>query len=172
MIEENSFAELAKTCVRAFHVLKIATDRRDIDNSSSPRRQIEDLGRCVDPAQLPLLKMTSDIRTVRHIESAVRERVNYARDSQGHHPGSTDECPVAWRMEMLERLRILDACGLQPIRSESPHGDLGQGDILEVGPIKQHVHGSVDAELLTPPSEVCCCFVISATYSFLNICPP
>ena len=53
-MEEDSFMELAKACVRACHVLKAVTDGRDVDNSSSPsRRQIEDLGRCVDPAQYP-----------------------------------------------------------------------------------------------------------------------
>jgi len=113
-MEEDSFVELAKTCVKAFHVLKIATDGRDIDNSSSSsRRQIEDLGRCVDPAQLPLLKVTNDTRTVRHIESAVRERANCSRDPQEHHPGPTDEGPVVWRTEVLERLRGLDVCGFQ-----------------------------------------------------------
>jgi len=51
MIEEESFVELAKTCVRACHVLKTATDGRDINDLSGPsRRQIEDLGRCVDSA--------------------------------------------------------------------------------------------------------------------------
>jgi len=54
VIEEDLFAELAKTCVRTCHVLKTATDRRDIDSLSGPsRRQIEDLGRCVDPAKPP-----------------------------------------------------------------------------------------------------------------------
>ena len=54
MIEEDSFVELAKTCVRTFHVLRIVTDGRDIDSLSGPsRRRIEELGRCVDPAQLP-----------------------------------------------------------------------------------------------------------------------
>ena len=54
MIEEDSFVELAKTCVGTCHVLKTATDGRDVDSSSGPgRRQIEDLGRCVDPPQSP-----------------------------------------------------------------------------------------------------------------------
>ena len=54
MIEEDSFVELAKTCVRTCHVLKTMTDGRDIDSFNGPsRRQIEDLGRCVDPARLP-----------------------------------------------------------------------------------------------------------------------
>ena len=54
MIEDDSFVELAKTCVKTCHVLKTVTNGRDIDNSSGPsKRRIEDLGRCVDPAQLP-----------------------------------------------------------------------------------------------------------------------
>jgi len=54
MIEEESFVELAKTCVRACHVLKTATDGRDIDDLSGPsRRKIDDLGRCVDSNPAP-----------------------------------------------------------------------------------------------------------------------
>jgi len=102
--------------------------------------------------------VTSDIRTVRHIESAVRERANCARDSHEHSPGSIDGCPVVWRTEMLERLRALDVCGFQPAMltpSKLPQGDLGPGGILEAGTIKQHVQRSTDAEPLIPPSVVC-----------------
>jgi len=54
VIEEDSFVELAKTCVRTFHVLRKVTDGRDIDSLSGPiRRRIEELGRCVNPARLP-----------------------------------------------------------------------------------------------------------------------
>ena len=54
MVEDDSFVELAKTCVRTCHVLKTVTDGRDIDSLSDPsRRWIEDLGGYVDPAQLP-----------------------------------------------------------------------------------------------------------------------
>ena len=119
----------------------------------------------------PLLTMTNDIRIVSHIESVVRERVNCSRGPQEYHSGSIDEDPVAWRTEVLERLRALDVCGFQlavPTRSKLPQGDLGRGGILEVGPIKQYAQGSVDAELLAPISEVCCCFVIYATYSLLT----
>ena len=53
MIEEESFVELAKACVRACRVLKTATDGRDINDLSGPSRgQIEDLGRCVNLIQL------------------------------------------------------------------------------------------------------------------------
>ena len=54
MTKEDSFVELAKTCVRTCHVLKTVTDGRDTDSLSGPsRRWIEDLGRCADPARLP-----------------------------------------------------------------------------------------------------------------------
>jgi len=54
MIKEDSFVELAKTCVRTCHVLRTATDGRDVDGLSGPSiGQIEDLGRWVDSAQLP-----------------------------------------------------------------------------------------------------------------------
>jgi len=54
VVEEDSFVELAKTCVRTCHVLKTVVDGRDIDSLSDPsKRQIEDLGGYVDPTQLP-----------------------------------------------------------------------------------------------------------------------
>jgi len=118
--------------------------------------------------------MTSDIRTVRRIESAVREHANCTRDSQEHYPGSVNECPVALRMEMLERLRTLDVRGFQPAVSTSsklPQGDLGPGGTLEADPIKQHVQRSVDA-VLTPASVVCSYFAISTPYFLLIIYSP
>ena len=101
--------------------------------------------------------MTSDIRTVHRIESAVRERANYARDSQEHYPESINGCPAVWRMELLERLRTFDVCGPQPavpMPSKRPQGDLRPGDILEASPNEQHVQRSVDAKLLTPAPVV------------------
>jgi len=100
-----------------------------------------------------LLAMTSDISTVRHIESAVRERANCARDPQEHYPISVNGCPVAWRMEMLERLGTLNVCIFQPVvpmPSKQPQRDFGPGGILKAGSIEQHVQRSTDAELLTP----------------------
>jgi len=176
MIEEDSFVELAKTCVRTCHVLKTATDGRDVDGLSGPnRRQIEDLGRYVDSANSPLLKMTSNISTVRHIESAIRERANCARGSQEYYPESINGCPVGWRMELLERLRTLDVCGFQPAvytPSKRPQGDLGPDSILEASPVEQHAKRPVDAELLTPASAVCSYSVISAPRSLLIIRSP
>jgi len=176
MIEEESFVELAETCIRTCHVLKKITDGRDVDSLSVPsRRQIEDLGRYGIQPNSPLLTITSGISTMRHIESAVRERVNFARDPQEHYPESIAGCPVAWRMELLERLRALDVCSFQPsvpTPSKRPQGDLGPGDTLEADPIEQHVQRSVDVELLTPASVVCSYLGTSAPYSSLIICSP
>ena len=119
--------------------------------------------------------MTSDIRNVYRIESAVGERAKCARDSQGHYPESINGCPVVWRMELLERLGTFDVCGPQPAvptPCKRPQGDFGLGGVLEASPIEQHVRRSVDAELPTPTSVVCSCFVISVPYSLLIICSP
>jgi len=119
--------------------------------------------------------MMNDISTVRHIESAVRERANCARGSQEYYPESINGCPVAWRMELLERLRTLDVCGFQlaiPTPSKRPQEDLGPDGVLKASPVEQHVQMSVDAELLTPASAVCSYFVISAPRSLLIIRSP
>ena len=119
--------------------------------------------------------MTSDIRTVRHIESAVREHANCARDSQGHHPEPIDGCPIAWRMKLLERLRTLDVCGSHlatPTSSEPLQGGLGPGSTLEADPTKQHVQRSVGAELLTPASVVFSYLAFLTPYSLLIIYSP
>ena len=114
MIEEDSFVELAKTCTRTCHVLKTVSDGKDVGSLNGPsEEQIEDLGRCVDPTQPPLLAITDDTRTVRHIESAVRECANCTRDSRESYPKSTNGCVVSWRTELLEKLRALDVCGFR-----------------------------------------------------------
>ena len=109
--------ELARDCVRACHVLKTMTEGKDADNLSglSQRRaeQIEDLGRCVNPDRLSLLKITSDTRIVRHIESVVSERAKCGHGSLEHHPEPTKECLIAWQMEMWEILRVFDVRGFQ-----------------------------------------------------------
>ena len=48
MIEEDSFVELTKTCSRACRTL-MATGGGAESSSGPSKRQIEDLGRCVDP---------------------------------------------------------------------------------------------------------------------------
>ena len=97
--------ELAKTCARTCHVLKTL--------SGPSEERIMDIGRCVDQTQPPLLAITNDTRTVRHIESAVRERANCTRDSQEPYPESTNDCVVFCRTKLLEKLRALDVCGFQ-----------------------------------------------------------
>jgi len=96
------------------HVLKSVTEGEDAENSSGPsEEQIDDLGRYVNPAQLSLLSVTICVRIVCHIESVVGERANCARDLREHHPGSTDECLMAWRAEIWEILRDFDVRGSQ-----------------------------------------------------------
>ena len=119
--------------------------------------------------------MTSNISAVRYIEFAVSERAGCARDSQEYYPEFINGHPVAWRMELLERLRTLDVCGVQPVvstPSKQLQGDLGPGGIFEACPIEQYVQMSADMELLTPAPMVCSCFFISAPYSVLIICSP
>jgi hypothetical protein len=112
MIDDDAYVELAKFCTGACHVLKTATGGRDVGSLSGPsKEQIEDLGRCVDPAKPSPLTIISDIRTVRHIESVARERANCARDLREYHPGPTKECLVAWRAEIREILGFFDVRG-------------------------------------------------------------
>jgi len=119
--------------------------------------------------------MTSDISTMRHIESAVKECVNCARDPQEHYPEFIASCPAAWRMGLLEGLRTLDVCSFQlavPTPSKRPQGDLGPGGTLEADPNEQHVQGFVDVELLTPAPAVCPYLITPAPYSLLIIYSP
>ena len=92
---DDSFAELAMDCVRMCHVLKAATEGRDVDGLSGPSSgQLEDLGRCVHWTQMPSLALTSGSRVVRHIESAVSERANCVHSSREYHPESTKQCLI------------------------------------------------------------------------------
>ena len=124
MIKEGSFVELAEACARACLVLKNATERTDMGNSSGPsEKQIRDLGRCVDIVQRFPPTITTIIRILRHIEFVIGERANCRRDLQEHHPGSTEEHLIAWRMEMWEILRVFDVRDFQlaiPAVSELP----------------------------------------------------
>ena len=52
--------------------------------------------------------MTSDIRTIRNIESMVGERHGGAHDSRELHAGSTEEWLIAQRTNLWEILRLLD----------------------------------------------------------------
>ena len=167
MIEEDSFVELANACVRTCHVLRDVTERRDVDNLSSPSRtRIEDLGRCVNLAQRSLLIITSDVRIVRHIELVVSERANCNRDSWGHDLGPTNECLIALRAEMWEILRVFDVRGFRftiPMVSKLPQSDPGRDGALDVSEPGHRVRGPVDPE---PSSSVSvmvrCCSPVSA----------
>jgi len=60
---EDPFVELAKDCARTCHVLKTVAGGSGVDDLSGPnRKQIEDLGRCVNPAQpiLPTITVISE----------------------------------------------------------------------------------------------------------------
>ena len=124
MIKEDSFVELARACARTCRTLKTVTEGRDVfDLSGLSRKRIEDLGRCVDPAQCFLPPITRNNRIIRNVESVVSERANSTRDLPVHHPRSTEENLTAWRTEMWEELRLLDVRGFQltmPTVSELP----------------------------------------------------
>ena len=121
---EDFLVELAKDCIRACHVLNRATEGRDLDDLSGPRRkQIEDLERCVDPAQPSLLTITNDIRVIHCIQCVVSERTNSANDLRGYHTGFAEEYLITRRTEMLEMLRVFDVRGfyLTMITLSNPH---------------------------------------------------
>jgi len=145
--------------------------REDAEGLSGPsKRQIEDLGRYVDPIQPPLPTITSDTSTLRNIESAVRERANCARDSKGDCPGSTNDCVVSWRTEILERLEALDVCGFQftmPTGSQLPQGNLEQGGALEVGEMNRQTQWPIDAEPSAPASVTVRCRLVASVLCFL-----
>ena len=112
MIDDDAYVELAKCCARACHVLKTATEGRSVDSLSDFSKKLaEDLGRCVDLANSFIPIITSDTRTIRHIESVVSERANCACDLREHHPGSTYECLVAWQAEMRGILGFFNVRG-------------------------------------------------------------
>ena len=148
MVGEDSFVELAKLCTRACRAVKTVTEGRDADTLSGPsKKKIEDLARCVDPAQPSLSIITRDIRTIRHIESAVRERANCPCDLRQHHPGPSSESSIAWRTELWEILSVCEVRRRQlttPKFSQPPQGDLGRGGASEVSKIEQDVQRSVD----------------------------
>jgi len=159
MIEEDSVEELTNACVKTCHALKAMTEGRDEDNLSGPiKKQVEDSARCVDPAPLSLPKITSDIRIVRHIESAVRERTNSTHDSREYHPWFTNECVTTWRAELLEILSVFDVRSCQltiPTSSQPPQGHLAQGGASKL----KHVQRSVNTGPSVPASVMvrCCC---------------
>ena len=152
-IREDPLVELAKDCANVCHVLKSATEGRDVDNLDGPsKKRIEDLRRCVHPVQTSLLNVTNDIRMVCHIESLVGEWADCAHDSRKHYHESTKECLMVWRAEIREMLRVFDVRDSQfaiVTVSKPPQGDSGRSGAPEVAETNQCVHGVVDAE---PPT--------------------
>ena len=131
------------------HVLGSMAEGTDADTLGGPsKKQIEDLGRCVNPAQPSLLNVTSDLRVVHRIESAVVQRANCDPDLREHHPGSTKDRLMTWRAEAWNILGVFDVRDSQfalATVSKPPQGD------LDISEIDQRVHGSVVAE---PPMSV------------------
>ena len=167
MIKEEPFIELARACARACHVLVTTAEGRDMDGLSGPSgNQIEDLGRCGNPAGPSPPKITNDTRSIRHVESMVRERANCGRNLWGSHPGSTEEYLIALRAEIWEILRVVDVHGFQlttPLLSEPLQRDLGWGSALQAYGA-EHVRRSVGPEprasvmvrdRLSPPRYPC-----------------
>ena len=133
------------------HTLKSVIEGRDADNLAGPSNElIENLGRCVDPVHPSLLRnLTSNVRVVHHVESAVGERAKCTRELREHHLGSTKERLMVWRAEIWEILGAFEVCGSQlttAVISKSPQGDLKRGGVLEVGETNQLLHDSIYAE--------------------------
>ena len=146
MIDDEAYVELAEWCTRVCHVLKTATDGRSVDSLSDPsKKQAEDLGRCVDLVNSFLQIITSDTRTIRHIESVVCERTSCAPDLREHYPGPTQECLVTWQTEMQEILRCFDVrscCLTVPTVPKLHQGDLELVNALIAGENESYVQGS------------------------------
>lgn len=169
MIKEDLFIELARACARTCYALKTVTEERVVLGLRGPsEKQIEDLGRCVNPAQHSLLPIMSDNRIIRNIESGVIETANCDRDPPEHHPRSTEENLIAWRTEMWEKLRFFGVRGFQltiPTVSELPQEDLGRCGALEIDEIEKHVQISVDPRPSAPVPVMVCCY-------FATLAPP
>jgi len=110
MVEEDSFVELTRECVRTCHVLKSVTEGSDVDDfGGSSENRIEDLGRWVNQAQSTPPAITSlNIRIIRRIEFFVKERANHPRDLRERRPESTEQYLIVWRTKMLDILRAFD----------------------------------------------------------------
>ena len=86
-------------------------------------------GTLVHPPLLWII--TNGTRTVRAIESAVRQRVHRARDSGEHRSSSTDEYIIALRADLCQILGVFDGNCSQLATAQLPQEGLEQGDILE-----------------------------------------
>jgi hypothetical protein len=142
MVDDDAYVELAKCCANACHVLKTATEGRSVDSLGGPsRKRIQGLGRCVDPANPSLLKITHGISTVRHLEFMVSARANCARNLREHHPGPTKKCLFAWR----EIVRFFDVRGCQftiPTVSKLPQEYLELDNALPASENEQRAQGA------------------------------
>jgi hypothetical protein len=146
MIDDEAYVELAKWCTRACHVLKTATDGRSVDSlTDSSKKQADNLGRCVHPVNSFLPIITSDTRTIRHIESVVCERASCAPALREHYPGPTQECIATWQTETQEILRFFDVRGCRltvPTITKLHQGDLELDNALVAGENESRVQGS------------------------------
>ncbi|KAF9780765.1 hypothetical protein BJ322DRAFT_280221 [Thelephora terrestris] len=114
MLGECPFGELAELCARTCRVLEATDDLAGIDET------IESLG-----------------RTVRRIESGIRQRGDCARDLREHNL----DCVIAWREELCEILRVLG-------------GGSGRGSALELSGIHEYVHNPFHLEPDSAPALV------------------
>ena len=112
MINDDALVELARYCARMCHVLGDVTQGMVTDSLGGPSKMaIDDLGGYVDLVHSSASTITSDIRILRNIKFVVSEHRKAVRDSQEHHPSSTEERLIAWRTELWEILRVLDVGG-------------------------------------------------------------
>lgn len=113
MIEEDLFVELAEIIGRTLHVLNRVMEQEGANHLNRLNAEHESFGRYSDLALSSLLELTSDIRTVRTIESAVRVRAGRAEDLHESQPGPAEEHAIAWRVELWELLGVFEVCGHQ-----------------------------------------------------------
>jgi hypothetical protein len=75
--------------------------------------------------------ITNGFRTVRAIESVVRQRVNHASDSREQYPSSTEESIIALRAELCEILSLFEENRYQLADAQPPQEGLERDGILE-----------------------------------------
>ena|SRR5579872_1995419 len=83
MLEEEPVVELSQLCSRSCHVLDAATRQKDVNNLSSLERKIEDFTKVYQLVSLISLAITSNVRTVRDIESVIRESTSHTLNREG-----------------------------------------------------------------------------------------
>lgn len=120
--------------------------------------------------------ITSGIRTVRAIESAVRERVSCAGDSRENNSSSGEEYITAWRAKLCEissmlYLRLFELTATKPAVPQPSHGDLRQVSALGPGTHQEHVQRYAGSEPVSTPAFVIVRhgFIAGAGHSLLII---